>query len=155
MVILSEIIQFSILTKNFPWELFLFLYNVETFLFGFVLLQWNDYQGIWLSLSSEHGQGQPRLFPTCSATNGNSLLLYTIDLLPPSPNSQAFVELLNCSTSGLSALLLVSWCQPQIPHLLGYCALRQRAYSFLNLCCYSMCFSYTLIWPVDQTNTNI
>lgn len=42
----------------------------------------------------------------CSVPIVNSLLFYTIDLLPPSPRIAVFVELLSCPATRLSALLL-------------------------------------------------
>lgn len=70
------------------------------------------------SLSSQHTPGQSGLSSPCSATIVNSLLFYTIDLLPPSPNIQVFVELLSCSTLGLFALLLRAGCRSQTLHKL-------------------------------------
>lgn len=57
------------------------------------------------SLLFQHTPGQSRLPSPCFATIVNSLLFYTIDLLPSSPNIQVFVEVFSCSTRGLSALL--------------------------------------------------
>lgn len=85
----------------------------QTFLFGFVLLQWSDYQGMRASLDVWARARSTQAVPHLLQTNGNSLLLYTIDLLPPSPNNQVFVELLNCSTRRLSALS--QYPDPQIP----------------------------------------
>lgn len=59
-------------------------------------LQSGDNQGVRVELS-QHTPGQSGLSSPRSETIVNSPLFYTIDLLPPSPNSQVFVELLSCS----------------------------------------------------------
>lgn len=122
---LFNLLTFTVLiiTNSFPWQLSLYSHTGELLLYRHSCLAVSSSSGAIIrtlgwSLSSQHTPGQSRLSSSCSATMVNSLLFYTIDLLPPSPNIQVFVELLSCSTRGLSALLLRAWCRSQPPYKL-------------------------------------
>lgn len=110
-----------IVTNTLPWQLSLYLHTEEPLLDRHSCLALSSSSGVIIrmlawSLLFQHAPGQSRLPSPCSATIVNSLLFYTIDLLPSSPNIQVFVELFGCFTRGLSALLLWANCQ------LSYCA---------------------------------
>lgn len=112
---LFNLLTFTVLIiiYSFPCQLFLYLETGELLFYhshscsALSLSSGAIIRASGWSLSSRHTPGQSRLSSPCSATIVNSLLFYTIDLLPPSPNIQVFVELLSCSTTGLSALVLL------------------------------------------------
>ncbi len=118
---LFDLLTFTVLiiTHSFPWQLFfhsdtgeLLLYRSNSCL-ALSLSSRAIIRVLGRSLSSQHTPGQSRLSSPCTATIVNSLLFYTIDLLPLSPNIQVFVEPLSCWTV---CPLDATSCRSQTPH---------------------------------------